>query len=194
QHLYEGVDIGGEHVGLITYMRTDGVTLSQEAIAQARQVIGKEFGDRYVPASPRIYKTAAKNAQEAHEAIRPTDLSRRPEHVARYLDEDGRRLYDLIWKRTLAAQMESAVLDQVAVDVTSGDGKITLRATGSIVVFDGFLKVYTEDRDDKHDNDEDDSERRLPPVKEGDNLQRDQVRPEQHFTQPPPRYTEASLV
>ncbi|HZH28493.1 MAG TPA: type I DNA topoisomerase [Azospirillaceae bacterium] len=197
QKLYEGVDIGGETVGLITYMRTDGVQLSQEAIDGARSLIAKEWGDAFVPPQPRIYKTKAKNAQEAHEAIRPTDLFRRPEDVARYLDHDDLRLYELIWKRTVASQMASAVLDQVVVDVASVDRQIRLRANGSVVVFDGFLKVYQEDRDDpvgEGAEDEDGSGVRLPPMREHDKLERGEVKPDQHFTQPPPRYTEASLV
>ena len=190
QKLYEGVDIGGETVGLITYMRTDGVSLSQEAIQASRSLIGSLWGDSYVPNSPRIYKTAAKNAQEAHEAIRPTDLFRRPEHVAAYLEAEELRLYELVWKRTVASQMESAVLDQVAVDVASPNREAVLRATGSIVVFDGFMRVYQEDKDDA----EDEQERRLPAMAEGDGLDRGAVTPAQHFTQPPPRYSEASLV
>jgi DNA topoisomerase-1 len=193
QQLYEGVELGGETVGLITYMRTDGVQLGQEAIQQTRALIGSGFGDSYLPASPRIYKSAAKNAQEAHEAIRPTDLFRRPDDVARHLDRDQARLYDLVWKRTVASQMESAVFDQVTVDIASQDKSITLRATGQIQVFDGFLKVYQEDRDDAP-GDEESETRRLPPLAERDALERRSVKPEQHFTQPPPRFTEASLV
>ncbi|CAA7620724.1 type I DNA topoisomerase [Magnetospirillum sp. UT-4] len=196
QRLYEGVDIGGETVGLITYMRTDGVQMAAEAIASARDLIGRDYGKDYVPGSPRLYKTKAKNAQEAHECIRPTDMFRRPEQVARTLDRDQLRLYDLIWKRTVASQMAAAELDQVAVDVASAARDITLRATGSVVVFDGFLKVYREDRDDAPaaGGEDDDSERLLPDVAENDPMARQAVRPEQHFTQPPPRYSEASLV
>jgi len=191
QRLYEGVDIGGETVGLITYMRTDGVQMAAEAIASARAVIGATYGDAYVPSAPRVYKTKAKNAQEAHEAIRPTDLSRRPEDVARHLDRDQLRLYELIWKRTLASQMASAELDQVAVDIDGDNRALVFRATGSMVVFDGFLKVYREDRDD---SDDEDAEKLLPDVTEGDAMERKDLRAEQHFTQPPPRFTEASLV
>jgi DNA topoisomerase-1 len=191
QKLYEGVDIGGETVGLITYMRTDGVTLSQEAIEASRRLIAEHWGEKYVPGAPRVYKTAAKNAQEAHEAIRPTDLFRRPEVVASYLDKDELRLYELVWKRTLASQMESAVLDQVSVDVASTAKDVVLRASGSILVFDGFMRVYQEDKDDAAD---DDQERRLPVMAERDALARGSIEPDQHFTQPPPRYTEASLV
>ncbi len=191
QKLYEGVDIGGETVGLITYMRTDGVALSQEAIEGSRRLIAATWGDGYVPEKPRIYKNAAKNAQEAHEAIRPTDLFRRPDGLSRYLDKDELRLYELIWKRTVASQMASAVLDQVTVDIISKGAEAVFRATGSVVRFDGFLKVYQEDRDDDA---EDEENRRLPAMKDGEDLTRGAIKPEQHFTQPPPRYTEASLV
>jgi len=190
QKLYEGVDVGGETVGLITYMRTDGVSLSEEAIGGARALIGRDYGDKYLPGSPRVYKAAAKNAQEAHEAIRPTDLFRHPDSVAPRLDRDELRLYELVWKRTVASQMESAVLDQAAVDIASGANDIVLRATGSILVFDGFMRVYQEDRDDA----DDEAERRLPAMERGDAVKRGDVVPSQHFTQPPPRYTEASLV
>lgn len=190
QKLYEGADLGGETVGIITYMRTDGVSLSEEAIGGARALIGRDFGDKYLPAAPRVYKTAAKNAQEAHEAIRPTDLFRHPASVAPYLDRDELRLYELVWKRTVASQMESAELDLAAVDIASGPGDVVLRATGSILVFDGFMRVYQEDRDDA----DDEAERRLPAMERGDALKRGDVVPSQHFTQPPPRYTEASLV
>jgi DNA topoisomerase-1 len=191
QRLYEGVDIGGEAVGLITYMRTDGVALSGEAIAAARQLIEQSYGPQYRPESPRVYKSTAKNAQEAHEAIRPTDLFRRPEQVARHLNPDERGLYDLIWKRAVASQMESALLDQVAVDVAGPGHRTVLRATGSTIVFDGFLTLYHEDRDE---DEEDEESRRLPPLAEGAGLARGEPAPEQHFTQPPPRYSEASLV
>jgi DNA topoisomerase-1 len=192
QRLYEGVDIGGETVGLITYMRTDGVQLSAEAIDGARRLIAKDHGERYLPASPRVYKTVAKNAQEAHEAIRPTDLFRRPQELPRSLDRDMLRLYELIWKRTVASQMESAVLDQVAVDIEAAGKAAVLRATGSVLLFDGFLALYQEDRDDPSEDEE--GEGRLPKLAENDTVRRDQVTPSQHFTQPPPRYSEASLV
>src|SRR5215469_5157403 len=191
QRLYEGVDIGGETVGLITYMRTDGVALSNDAIAAARRLVETEYGTEYRPAQPRVYKSPAKNAQEAHEAIRPTEIARRPESVARALEADQLRLYELIWKRTLASQMESAVLDQVTADIASSDRQIVLRATGSTIAFDGFLKLYHEDLDDPE---EDEENRRLPALTRGDKMARGTVKPEQHFTQPPPRYTEASLV
>ena len=191
QRLYEGIELGGDTVGLISYMRTDGVTLAAEAIAGARELIGTEFGDRYLPAEPRVYRSQAKNAQEAHEAIRPTDMARKPADVARYLDSDHRRLYELIWKRTVASQMASAVLDQVSVDIADPTGRIHLSATGSVIVFDGFLKVYQEDRDEPADEEEG---RRLPAMRQGERLGRGEVTPSQHFTQPPPRYSEASLV
>ena len=191
QQLYEGVDLGGETVGLITYMRTDGVTLAAEAIAGARKLIDTEFGGRYVPPEPRVYRSQAKNAQEAHEAIRPTDMARKPGDVARHLDNDHRRLYELIWKRTVASQMASAVLDQVSVDIADPSGRLRLSATGSTIVFDGFLKVYQEDRDEPAEEEEG---RRLPAMRQGERLGRGEVTPSQHFTQPPPRYSEASLV
>ncbi len=195
QGLYEGVDIGGETVGLITYMRTDGVALSAEAIASARNVIGKDFGKDYLPAEARIYKSTAKNAQEAHEAIRPSDLSRTPDSVAKYLEGEQRALYTLIWQRTMASQMASAVLDQVAVDIVGTGDKAVFRATGSVVVFDGWLKVYQEGLEDDRKADEDGyGNTRLPAVKEQDKLNKKDIKPEQHFTQPPPRYSEASLV
>ncbi len=193
QQLYEGIDIGGETVGLITYMRTDGVQLGQEATQQIRALVGSNYGDNYLPSSPRLYRSTAKNAQEAHEAIRPTDLFRKPEDVTGRLDRDQARLYELIWKRTVACQMESAVFDQVTVDIMSPDRAITLRSTGQIQVFDGFLRVYQEDRDDAPEG-EDSETRRLPSLAERDALERRSVSPDQHFTQPPPRYTEASLV
>ncbi len=194
QRLYEGVNLGGETVGLITYMRTDGVDIVPEAISAARSVIGRDYGDRYLPPSPRIYKTKAKNAQEAHEAIRPTDINRRPADVRRALDEDQARLYELIWKRTLASQMESAELERTTVDIEAAapDGKrYGLRAVGTVQRFDGFLTLYQESADDESENEED---RRLPPVKEGERLGLDKVSATQHFTEPPPRFTEATLI
>ena len=190
QQLYEGVDIEGETTGLITYMRTDGVQMAREAISAIREHVGGGFGPKYLPGAPREYTSRAKNAQEAHEAIRPTDVSRTPDSVARDLNNDQRRLYELIWKRAVASQMQSAELDQVAVDVIDGEGQ-TLRATGSIVAFDGFLKLYREDTDDPA---EDEDNRMLPPMAAKDPLKRSKVDANQHFTQPPPRYSEASLV
>ncbi|WP_428489628.1 type I DNA topoisomerase [Rhodopila sp.] len=194
QGLYEGVDIDGETTGLITYMRTDGVQMAQEAVHGIRDHVKSSFGANYLPAAPREYTSKAKNAQEAHEAIRPTDVTRTPDSVARGLDFDQRRLYELVWKRAVASQMQSAELDQVSVDVTDNKG-LKLRATGSIVAFDGFLKLYREDTDDKAEGapDEDDN-RMLPPMSERDPLKRQKVDASQHFTQPPPRYSEASLV
>ncbi len=196
QQLYEGTDIGGETVGLITYMRTDGVSLSMDAINSARDVIGKDFGKDYVPSEARVYKNTAKNAQEAHEAIRPTDMNRRPEQVAKYLDADSLRLYTLIWQRTMASQMASAVLDQVAVDIVGTGNKAVFRATGSTVVFDGWFRVYQEDTDEDEKKPDGDTpgHTRLPPMNEKDPLSKQELKPEQHFTQPPPRYSEASLV
>jgi DNA topoisomerase I len=193
QQLYEGVDLDGETVGLITYMRTDSVTLSKEAVTATRKLIGEQYGDKFLPEQPRVWKTKAKNAQEAHEAIRPTDLFRRPDLMAKHLDSDQRRLYELIWRRTVASEMESAALDLTAVDIKAAHGKAVLRATGSIIVFDGFLAVYKEDRDDPVEGDDDES-RLLPPLAEGDQPRRGDINTAQHFTQPPPRYSEASLV
>ena len=191
QRLYEGIDLDGDTVGLITYMRTDGVTLAAEAIAAARQLIGNEYGGRYLPPEPRVYRSQAKNAQEAHEAIRPTDMARKPGDVARHLDNDMRRLYELIWKRTVASQMASALLDQVSIDIADPSGQVRLHVTGSVVVFDGFLKLYQEDRDEPT---EEEGEGRLPNLRDGERVTRGAVTPNQHFTQPPPRYSEASLV
>jgi DNA topoisomerase-1 len=196
QRLYEGVEIGGETIGLITYMRTDGTTLSDDAVAQCRAQIKGKYGDKYLPDSPRLYKSKAKNAQEAHEAIRPTDLSRTPDQVAKFVDAQMAALYELIWKRTMASQMESAVMDQVSADISDGTDDVVLRATGSVVTFDGFLTLYNDDEEEKDDNadDEDNKDRRLPALHEGDATKLKDVEPLQHFTQPPPRYSEASLV
>lgn len=193
QRLYEGVDIGGETVGLITYMRTDGVQLAPEAIGQTRRLIETKYGASYLPQSPRVYTSKAKNAQEAHEAIRPTDLFRTPQDVAAHLDRDQLGLYELIWKRTVASQMESAVLDQVTVDIASGDRTVQLRATGSVVKFNGFLTLYDEGKDE-NSNDDEEGNAILPDVAPEEPLERRDVLPEQHFTEPPPRYSEASLV
>ncbi|OJW25135.1 MAG: DNA topoisomerase I [Rhodospirillales bacterium 69-11] len=193
QQLYEGVEIDGETTGLITYMRTDGVQMAREAIFSIRDHVKDSYGPDYLPAAPREYQSRAKNAQEAHEAIRPTDVARTPDSVARGLNHDQRRLYELIWKRAVASQMQSAELDQVSVEVTDGRGQ-KLRATGSIVAFDGFLKLYREDTDDTPEGQHDDDNRMLPPMAERDPLKRGDVAASQHFTQPPPRYSEASLV
>jgi DNA topoisomerase-1 len=190
QQLYEGVALDGDLGGLITYMRTDGVQMAREAVALIREHIANSYGNAYLPEAPREYQSRIKNAQEAHEAIRPTDVSRTPDSVARYLSNDQRRLYELIWKRAVASQMQSAELDQVSVDVTDRKGT-TLRATGSVIAFDGFLKLYREDTDDAADEEEG---RMLPPMAERDPLGLGEVTAAQHFTQPPPRYSEASLV
>ncbi|TKW78803.1 MAG: DNA topoisomerase I, partial [Bradyrhizobium icense] len=192
QRLYEGIDIGGETTGLITYMRTDGVQIDPSAITQARKVIGEDFGNAYVPEAPRQYQTKAKNAQEAHEAIRPTDLSRRPADMRRKLDSDQARLYELIWTRTIASQMESAELERTTVDIEAKAGArvLDLRASGQVIKFDGFLALYQEGRDDEEDEDS----RRLPAMSEGEALKRQDLSVTQHFTEPPPRFSEASLV
>jgi DNA topoisomerase-1 len=191
QRLYEGIDLGGETIGLITYMRTDGVDLAPESLREIKTVIEREFGAQYASPQPRTYKSKVRNAQEAHEAIRPTDASRLPADLKRFLDSDQLALYDLVWKRTVACQMESAELERTTIEILSADKQIGLRATGSVVTFDGFLKVYQEGRDEPED---DESGSRLPKLNAGDNLDRRAVRPEQHFTEPPPRYSEASLV
>ena len=193
QRLYEGIELDGETVGLITYMRTDGVDIAPEAIAAARSVIGADYGKQYVPASPRQYVSKSKNAQEAHEAIRPTELARRPKDVKKMLDHDQARLYELIWLRTIASQMESAELERTTVDITAkvGSRTIDLRANGTVVKFDGFLTLYTEDQDDKA---EDEDANRLPQMATGEALQKREISATQHFTEPPPRYSEASLV
>lgn len=193
QRLYEGVNLGGETTGLITYMRTDGVQIADEAIAQARKVIGEDYGKDYVPGAPRQYQAKAKNAQEAHEAVRPTDLTRRPRDLAGKLDPDQAKLYELIWLRTIASQMESAELERTTVDITAKAGTrvLELRATGQVVKFDGFLALYQEGIDDAGD---DDDSRRLPAMSEGEALKREALAVNQHFTEPPPRFSEASLV
>ncbi|MEI7713307.1 MAG: type I DNA topoisomerase [Rhodospirillales bacterium] len=194
QQLYEGIDIDGETTGLITYMRTDGIQMAGEAISSIRAHVSESFGARYVPVAPREYVSKIKNAQEAHEAIRPTEVARTPDSVLHGLSSDQRRLYELIWKRAVASQMQSAELDQVVVDVVDGQGQ-TLRANGSIVAFDGFLKLYREDTDEKDAGAAaEDDNRMLPPMAERDGLKRGDVNALQHFTQPPPRYSEASLV
>jgi DNA topoisomerase I len=193
QRLYEGIDIGGETTGLITYMRTDGVQIDGSAITQARKVIGEDYGNAYVPEAPRQYQAKAKNAQEAHEAIRPTDLSRRPADMRRRLDPEQAKLYELIWTRTIASQMESAELERTTVDITAKAGAraLDLRATGQVIKFDGFLALYQEGRDD--DGDDEDS-RRLPAMSEDEGLKKNDLAVTQHFTEPPPRFSEASLV
>ncbi|WP_405232971.1 DNA topoisomerase I [Lentisalinibacter salinarum] len=198
QRLYEGVDIGSAdgNVGLITYMRTDSVTLAQVAVDETRSVIAERYGNDNVPDSPRQYKNKSKNAQEAHEAIRPTSVSRTPDELEGKLEADQLKLYRLIWTRTVASQMVPAVFDTVTAEMVPADepeGEATgrFRATGSVLVKPGFIAVYQEGRDDAA---ADDSDRRLPDLAEGDRLKLEEIRPEQHFTEPPPRYTEASLV
>ena len=195
QQLYEGVDLGGDTVGLISYMRTDSVSLAQEAIAEIRQTIVKEFGDKTLPGEPRYYKSKSKNAQEAHEAVRPTSAARTPKSVARFLSPDQAKLYELIWKRTMACQMNPAVFDTVAADLKAGL-QHTFRANGSVLLEPGFLAAYnikvTDPLDKSDEDDEDD--KRLPVLEVGEIVNLLDLDAEQHFTQPPPRYTEASLV
>jgi DNA topoisomerase-1 len=195
QKLYEGVDIGGETVGLITYMRTDGVTVSTEAIMAARVHIEQKFGKPYLPDSPRMYKTKTKNAQEAHEAIRPTDIAHTPEAMERVLEGDMAKLYTLIYKRMLASQMQVALFDQMAIEISDPENKAIFRATGSTLKFDGFLKLYQVGKDDGDDTPSDDEDgQRLPPLNVGEALEKNSLTPNQHFTQAPPRYSEATLV
>ena len=192
QRLYEGIDLGGEAEGLITYMRTDGVQIVPEAISGIRDLVTGLYGDRYVPPSPRQYSTKAKNAQEAHEAIRPTDFSKAPDKVGRYLDADSLKLYKLIWQRTLASQASSAEIERTTaeIEVAGKDGKpYGVRATGSVIRFDGFLKIYEEGLDDAVGEDG-----ALPALSEGDALTRNAIEAKQHFTEPPPRYSEATLI
>lgn len=191
QNLYEGVDIGGETAGLITYMRTDSVALSNEAITATRTLIEQSYGKDYLPEKPRFYKNNSKNAQEAHEAIRPTNVMRTPEKMAAFLTADQLKLYELVWKRTVACQMESALMDKVGIDIPASDGSVQLRATGQTIAFPGFIKVYKEDIDDVKD---DDDNTLLPLMNEGESLTTLDVLAEQHFTEPPPRFSEASLV
>ncbi|TPN41967.1 type I DNA topoisomerase [Mesorhizobium sp. B1-1-6] len=193
QRLYEGMEIGGETTGLITYMRTDGVQMAPEAIDAARDAIAKEFGPKYLPEKPRLYTTKAKNAQEAHEAIRPTDFMRTPASVRQYLDADQMRLYELIWKRAIASQMQPAEIERTTVEIEAVNGARTaeLRAVGSVVRFDGFIAAYT---DQKDDDSEDEENRRLPEIRAGEQLARQAINATQHTTEPPPRYSEASLI
>nr|CAD6418195.1 type I DNA topoisomerase [Rhizobium sp. Q54] len=196
QKLYEGIDIGGETVGLITYMRTDGVQMAPEAIEGARRAVHDQFGERYVPEKPRFYSTKAKNAQEAHEAIRPTDFNRTPDKVRRYLDADQARLYELIWKRGIASQMASAEMERTTVEILADNNgqKVGLRAVGSVIRFDGFLATYTDSREDAEPSDDGDEDGRLPEINAREKLDKNRVNASQHFTEPPPRYSEASLI
>ena len=190
QDLYEGLTIDGSNVGLITYMRTDSVNLSEDAINNFRTHITSEFGNKYLPSTPRVYKTKAKNAQEAHEAIRPTNISLSPKSLSGKVEADHLRLYELIWKRALASQMENAILDSVGIDIATEDKKSVFRATGTTINFDGFLKLYQEGADDEEDEDK----QPIPDLKVGEKVDMSEIETNQHFTQPPPRYTEASLV
>jgi DNA topoisomerase-1 len=193
QRLYEGIDIDGETVGLITYMRTDGIDMAEEAIVGIRSMIGRNYGKDYVPAAPRKYQNKSKNAQEAHEAVRPTDATRTPRDVKGSLDSDQARLYELIWNRAVASQMESAELERTTVDIEAKvHGRLLeLRATGQVVKFDGFLTLYQEGHDD---DDADEEGKRLPAMSQGEALRKEAISATQHFTEPPPRFTEASLV
>src|SRR5215831_13967113 len=193
QRLYEGVEIDGETTGLITYMRTDGIDLVPEAITDIRAMLGRNYGKEYVPASPREYHNKSKNAQEAHEAVRPTSASRTPAEVAKYVDRDQARLYELIWNRAVASQMESAELERTTVDIVAkaGSRNIELRASGQVVKFDGFLTLYQEGQDESP---EDDESRRLPAMSAGEPLSKQAIESSQHFTEPPPRFSEAALV
>ena len=193
QRLYEGIDIGGETVGLITYMRTDGIDVAPEAIQAIRSMVGRQYGKDYLPESPRTYQNKSKNAQEAHEAVRPTDPNRLPSQLGKHLDRDQARLYELIWNRAVASQMQSAELERTTVDIEAKAGArmLELRATGQVVKFDGFLTLYQEGTDETS---EDDESRRLPAMSEGEPLAKQAINSSQHFTEPPPRYSEAALV
>ena len=194
QKLYEGVEIGSEGlVGLITYMRSDSTRVSDTALGELRDFIGGNYGNNYLPEKPIFYKTKG-GAQDAHEAIRPTDANRTPENVKNYLDNDGYRLYRLIWQRFVASQMSPAIFDQTTIDIKAG--RFMFRASGSVQKFDGFLKVYQEGRDEKVEagSEDSDEELSLPKVEKGENLKLNSITPEQHFTEPPPRFTEATLV
>ncbi|MEO9613019.1 MAG: type I DNA topoisomerase [Nitratireductor sp.] len=193
QRLYEGLEVDGETTGLITYMRTDGVQIAPEAIDAARGAIADTFGASYVPDKPRVYSTKAKNAQEAHEAIRPTDFSRTPDQMRAILDHDQARLYELVWKRAIASQMNAAEIERTTVEIEAREGSRTagLRAVGSVVKFDGFLAAYADRRDEDSDDEED---RRLPQIIAGETVARDKIDVTKHTTEPPPRYSEASLI
>jgi DNA topoisomerase-1 len=196
QQLYEGVELGSEgSVGLITYMRTDSTRVSEDAVTEAREFIGARFGPQYIPAAPNVYKSK-KDAQDAHEAVRPTSAMRTPDEVASFLAEDQLKLYRLIWMRFIASQMNPAVFDQTTIDLSANGISgvdYTFRATGSVMKFDGFLAVYEEGKDTK-DEEDDELKHKLPAVAQGEELKLRALKPEQHFTEPPPRYTEATLV
>jgi DNA topoisomerase-1 len=191
QRLYEGVEVNGTSQGLITYMRTDSVDVGAEALANVREAILALYGNDYLPSAPNVFKSKVKNAQEAHEAIRPTDFSLEPSKIKKFLEEDQFALYDLVWKRMLASQMTEVVFDQVMADIVTIPAYAKLRASGSTIRFDGFYKVYREDLDDETD---DEGKQKLPELVEKDDLKLIEVKPMQHFTEPPPRYSEASLV
>ena len=190
QQLYEGIDVGEGAVGLITYMRTDSINLAQEAIIQIREFISARYGKQSLPDEPRVFKTKSKNAQEAHEAVRPTSITRAPQDIRDSLTSEQFKLYELIWKRTMASQMTNAIIDTVAVDMSCGDGNL-FRSNGSAIADEGFMVVYLEGKDDSQGGDD---EKMLPQMKEGDKIKLKDIRDEQHFTEPPPRYSEASLV
>src|SRR5262249_21938887 len=190
QQLYEGIDIGGATVGLITYMRTDSTNLANEATHEIRAYIGKHYSADYLPKAPVHYRSKSKNAQEAHEGIRPTSVQRTPDEVRSYLTPDQARLYEMIWKRTLACQMTPARFDTTSVDISMGNKGTLFRANGQTLVFPGFIAVYKEDVDDSTEE----GEEKLPKLSEAEKIPVDRIFGEQHFTQPPPRYTEASLV
>jgi DNA topoisomerase-1 len=192
QQLYEGIDIGGETVGLISYMRTDSLTLAQDALVEIRELIQNRYGADNLPEEPRVFKNKSKNAQEAHEAIRPTSVKHLPDAIRSHLTPDQHKLYELIWKRTVACQMIHATLDTVSVDLACGNGNV-FRANGTTIRHPGFIAVYMEDRDEGDTADED-NESILPPMVQGETIQLKDIRADQHFTTPPPRFTEASLV
>ena len=192
QMLYEGVDIGGETTGLITYMRTDGISMIGEAISDCRASIEENFGEKYLPGQHRVYKTKAKNAQEAHEAIRPTSFSRTPESLS--LSGDMKKLYELIWKRAMASQMSAAKLERTTIQMEDKKNSVALRSTGQIVKFDGFLRLYEETKPMSAEETDSQSNTLLPPLAINDEVKAIDVKADQHFTQPPPRYSEASIV
>ena len=191
QKLYEGTEIDGETTGLITYMRTDSVVMSNEAVNQIRNFVGENYGKEYLPDVPRVYKSKAKNAQEAHECIRPTNVNLTPKNIKQYITGEEHKLYEIIWQRAVSSQMASAILDQVAIDIMSEDKQVSLRANGSTIKFTGMYKVYQEAKDDDKDEEK---ETILPAMNEGEKLNLKEVIKNQHFTMPPPRYSEASLV
>jgi DNA topoisomerase-1 len=194
QKLYEGAEIDGEPTGLITYMRTDSVIMSKDAIEKVRSYIVEKLGKEYIPVEPRIYKSKAKNAQEAHECIRPTNINLSPEILKKYLNSDEYKLYEIIWQRAVSSQMTSAIIDQVSVNIVNDEESIIFRSNGSSIKFPGMLAVYKETKEDDRKEDEDDNSNLLPPLEEGENLNLINAEKNQHFTLPPPRYTEASLV